>query len=64
MISITNPLYIDVPGKFGAIFAAVPQPIVAAIFCILFSKIGTIPLLCKQSKHQVVSRKLISNHDL
>ncbi len=27
-------------GKFGGIFASVPQPMVAAIFCILFAYFG------------------------
>lgn len=27
-------------AKFGAIFASVPSPIVAALFCVLFGKVG------------------------
>ncbi|KAI5070161.1 hypothetical protein GOP47_0014504 [Adiantum capillus-veneris] len=32
-------IFFSLFGKFGAIFASIPQPIVAALFCILFSKI-------------------------
>lgn len=32
-------IFFSLFGKFGAIFASVPQPIVAALFCVLFSKV-------------------------
>jgi hypothetical protein len=31
-------------GKFGGVFAAIPQPIVAAILCITFGMVGEFPL--------------------
>jgi xanthine/uracil permease len=35
-------------GKFGGIFASVPQPMVAAIFCILFAYFGSTGISCLQ----------------
>jgi len=29
------------PGKFGAILASIPLPIVAALYCVLFAYMGT-----------------------
>lgn len=32
-------IFFSLFGKFGAVFASVPMPIVAALFCVLFSKV-------------------------
>lgn len=29
-----------VPGKFGAVLASIPLPIVAALYCVLFAYVG------------------------
>lgn len=38
-------LWIGHAGKFGGIFASIPLPMVAAIFCIMFAYLGTLSLL-------------------
>ncbi|XP_058081147.1 nucleobase-ascorbate transporter 7-like [Magnolia sinica] len=34
-------LFFSVLGKFGAVFASIPMPIVAALYCILFAYVGS-----------------------
>lgn len=29
------------PGKFGAVFASIPAPIIAALYCLFFAYVGT-----------------------
>ncbi|CAK9214205.1 unnamed protein product [Sphagnum troendelagicum] len=41
-------LFCSILGKFGGIFASVPQPMVAAIFCILFAYFGSTGISCLQ----------------
>jgi nucleobase transporter 1/2 len=31
---------LHLPGKFGALFASIPLPIFAAIYCVLFGIVG------------------------
>lgn len=36
-------------GKFGAVFASIPAPMSAALYCVLFAYVGTLlyqPLIC------------------
>ncbi|EPS61022.1 nucleobase ascorbate transporter, partial [Genlisea aurea] len=33
-------LFFSVLGKFGAVFASVPSPIIAALYCVLFAYVG------------------------
>ncbi|KAL6012963.1 Nucleobase-ascorbate transporter 6 [Asimina triloba] len=34
-------LFFSVLGKFGAVFASIPMPIVAALYCVLFAYVGS-----------------------
>ena len=39
VIIITHVLI--VAGKFGAVFASIPAPIIAALYCLFFAYVGT-----------------------
>ncbi|XP_059645340.1 nucleobase-ascorbate transporter 6 [Cornus florida] len=37
-------IFFSILGKFGAVFASIPAPIVAALYCLLFAYVGTVGL--------------------
>ncbi|CAK9138646.1 unnamed protein product [Ilex paraguariensis] len=37
-------IFFSVLGKFGAVFASIPAPIVAALYCLLFAYVGSVGL--------------------
>ncbi|XP_047316781.1 nucleobase-ascorbate transporter 6-like [Impatiens glandulifera] len=43
-ISAVFMIFFSILGKFGAIFASIPAPIVAALYCILFAYVGSVGL--------------------
>nr|GMC75899.1 Nucleobase-ascorbate transporter 6 [Ipomoea batatas] len=34
-------IFFSILGKFGAIFASIPAPIVGALYCLFFGYVGT-----------------------
>jgi solute carrier family 23 (nucleobase transporter), member 1 len=40
MFSVIIMGHFDYPGKFGAVFASIPAPIFAAMYCIFFAYAG------------------------
>lgn len=33
-------------GKFGAVFASIPAPIIAALYCLFFAYVGMYDIIC------------------
>lgn len=40
--------YMDFSGKFGAVFASIPAPIIAALYCLFFAYVG---MFCEIMNH-------------
>lgn len=53
-------------GKFGAVLASIPLPIVAALYCVLFAYVGMylVYIFIKKKAELVSSELLQSQHHL
>ncbi|CAA2987736.1 nucleobase-ascorbate transporter 1, partial [Olea europaea subsp. europaea] len=51
-------IFFSILGKFGAVFASIPFPIYAALYCVLFSVVGSVGLLFLQFTNMNSMRNL------
>ncbi|XP_022861930.1 nucleobase-ascorbate transporter 1-like [Olea europaea var. sylvestris] len=51
-------IFFSILGKFGAVFASIPFPIYAALYCVLFSVVGSVGLLFLQFTNMNSTRNL------
>ncbi|KAL4325972.1 hypothetical protein GQ457_11G004330 [Hibiscus cannabinus] len=58
-ISAAFMLFFSILGKFGAVFASIPFPIFAALYCVLFGLVGSVGLSFLQFTNMNCMRNLI-----
>jgi nucleobase transporter 1/2 len=44
-------IFFSILGKFGAVFASIPAPIIAALYCLFFAYVGSVGLSYLQFVH-------------
>ncbi|KAL2935973.1 Nucleobase-ascorbate transporter 6 [Bienertia sinuspersici] len=50
-ISAAFMLFFSILGKFGAVFASIPSPIIAALYCLFFAYVGKHVIKCYKSRN-------------